>query len=114
MKNVLFGLIALFSVVAYGADTPTLATTTTTDNTASVVVNGASTTTTTADCNSCDSLRGVRLSPWHVRRLNRIADRQEARECRDACNCNCNCKPAPNVLVEQNRRCKCNPNCNCK
>lgn len=48
-------------------------------------------------------LRGVRLSPWQVRRLNRIADRQEARDER---NCRCDCAE-PKVLLSKPAKCDC-------
>lgn len=52
----------------------------------------------------------VKLAPWTVRRLNRIADRQEAREERKCCcnPCACNkdcCDDAKVVLVESRRNC---------
>jgi hypothetical protein len=54
----------------------------------------------------CTELRGVRLSDRQVRRLNRIADRQEARDER---NCRCDCAD-PKVLVAKPNKC----NCNCR
>jgi hypothetical protein len=55
--------------------------------------------------------RGVKLSPWHVRRINRIADRQEAREARNCCckseSCDC-CKKSKTLVVEaRGRKCDC-------
>lgn len=54
---------------------------------------------TTADT----ELRGVRLSQLQVRRLNRIADRQEARDER---NCRCDCTE-PKVLLSKPAKCDC-------
>ena len=87
--------------------TPTPATTTTT------VAAAATTTTTTATVACCEEARAVKLAPWTVRRLNRVADRQEAREarkcgcCKESCNCSQDCCKAPKALVVESRR-KCN------
>lgn len=48
-------------------------------------------------------LRGVRLAPWQVRRLNRAADRQELRDER---NCRCDCRE-PKVLLAKPTNCEC-------
>lgn len=47
--------------------------------------------------------RSVRLSPWHVRRLNRAADRQEARDER---NCRCD-SGTSKVLLLKPTACDC-------
>ena len=57
-----------------------------------------------------EEARSVKLSPWHTRRLNRIADRQEAREsCCDACNNGCDCCKKPKALVVEAKvkKCRC-------
>ena len=59
-----------------------------------------------------EEARAVKLSPWHTRRLNRIADRQEAREarnCCDACNDGCDCCKKPKALVVEAKvkKCRC-------
>jgi len=53
----------------------------------------------------CESARLVRLAPWQVRRLNRIAERQEAKKCccsnkSEKVNCKCDCRKTPAVVVE--------------
>jgi hypothetical protein len=63
----------------------------------------------------CEEARSVKLSPWHTRRLNRIADRQEAREsrnCCDCCNSGCECRKKPKTLVVESKVKKCD--CCCK
>jgi hypothetical protein len=60
-------------------------------------------------CDACvvEEARAVRLSPWHVRRLNRIADRQEVR---DACNCRrecCDCRGGKVLLLKPTSPCRC-------
>lgn len=69
------------------------------------------TTTTTTAC--CEEARVVKLSPWTVRRLNRVADRQEAREARNCCckGCNCSDDCNPKTLVVESRKKTCNCNC---
>lgn len=52
---------------------------------------------------SASELRGVRLSAWQVRRLNRAADRQELRDER---NCRCDCRE-PKVLLAKPMNCEC-------
>jgi hypothetical protein len=47
--------------------------------------------------------RSVRLAPWHVRRLNRVADRQEARDER---NCRCD-SGTSKVLLLKPTACDC-------
>jgi hypothetical protein len=56
----------------------------------------------------CETAKLAKLPPWQVRRLNRIADRQEAREARKCC-CDpcekanpCACKTKA-VVVEARR-----------
>lgn len=68
-------------------------------------------TTTTTAC--CEEARVVKLSPWTVRRLNRVADRQEAREARNCCckGCNCSDDCNPKTLVVESRKKTCNCNC---
>jgi hypothetical protein len=94
--------------------TPTPATTTTTvaaatTTTATVACCEGATTVATVAC--CEEARAVKLAPWTVRRLNRVADRQEAREarkcgcCKESCNCGQDCCKAPTALVESRRKC---------
>ena len=59
--------------------------------------------TTTVATTADTELRGVRLSQWQVWRLNRIADRQEARDER---NCRCDCAE-PKVLLSKPAKCDC-------
>lgn len=62
---------------------------------------------------ACEEARVVKLAPWQVRRLNRVADRQEARDsrnccCKDSCGCNDDCCKKPKTLVlESRRKCDC-------
>lgn len=64
-----------------------------------------------ACCEEAQEARVVKLSPWTVRRLNRVADRQEAREARNCC-CNKSCKCSddcnPKTLVVESRKKTCN------
>jgi hypothetical protein len=55
----------------------------------------------------CEEARTVKLSPWVVRRLNRVADRQEARE--DRCCCRCKgCDSAKTLVLESRKKtCDC-------
>jgi hypothetical protein len=65
----------------------------------------------TVACCEVEEARAVKLSPWHTRRLNRIADRQEAREarnCCDSCKESCDCCKKPKALVVEARSKKCN------
>lgn len=106
MKNLyLMAILSVASVAAAG------------DGTSSVLVNApkeavqaapAATTIAPADC--CETAKLAKLPEWQVRRLNRIADRQEAREARkcfcDPCACQksdaCKCKTRT-VVVEARR-----------
>ena len=106
MKFVLTAVACLFSFVAFAGNEPT-----------SVLVNDSAATAPqpAASCCECEEARVVKLAPWTVRRLNRVADRQEAREARncccakDCCKGDCCCKAKPKVLVVENRK----NNCNC-
>lgn len=108
MKIAVFAAIALIAtaVVAQDGTTsvlkgqPTPATAT------------ADTTATATAAEPCvETAKVVKLAPWHVRRLNRIADRQEAREarkcCCDKCECascdKCDCCKTKAVVVESRR-----------
>lgn len=84
----------LFMALTLVANEPTPA-----DGTVSVLTNP----TTSAAPASATELRGVRLAPWQVRRLNRAADRQEYRDER---NCRCNCSE-PKVLLAKPTKCDC-------
>lgn len=55
----------------------------------------------------CEQARVVKLSPWTVRRLNRVADRQEARDARNCC-CKSSDDCSPKALVVESRRKTCN------
>jgi hypothetical protein len=89
------------------------------DGTSSVLVNAPETTTpavatpavaVAATDACCETAKLAKLPPWQVRRLNRIADRQAAREarkcCCDPCACQkadpCDCKTKA-VVVEARR-----------
>ena len=61
---------------------------------------------------SCETARAVRLSPWHTRRINRVADRQETRDARNCCSASCDCCKSKTLVVENRRKCACN--CACK
>jgi hypothetical protein len=60
-------------------------------------------------CDGCvETARLVKLSPWHTRRLNRIADRQETRDSKDCC-CSkqSDCCKSKTLVVEGRSRKKC-------
>lgn len=62
-----------------------------------------------ACCQEVEEVRAVKLSPWTVRRLNRVADRQEARDARKCCCDPCDCNKTKTVLVESRKK-----TCNCR
>jgi hypothetical protein len=72
------------------------------EGTSSVLVNAPESTTPTVASPAvvvtapqcCDTAKLAKLPPWQVRRLNRIADRQEAREARKCCCDPCECEKA--------------------
>lgn len=75
-----------------------------------------------ASCGCAESARLVRLGPWRMRRLNRLACRQEARDARNCCDCCNSCEPKcesscgckPRLIVVEPRRTKCcNGSCSC-
>lgn len=67
-----------------------------------------------ATATACEEARVVKLSPWQVRRLNRVADRQEARDarkcCCDPCSCKDDCCKKTKTLILESRR---KENCDC-
>jgi hypothetical protein len=77
------------------------------EGTSSVLVNA---TETSAPVACCETAKLVKLPAWRIRRLNRIADRQEAREARKCCcdpcacenTCDCNCRTR--TIVAEARR----------
>jgi len=91
MKNVF--LIAILSIAPVAAAQ---------EGTSSVLVNAPETAATvavptvaapaTAPC--CEAAKLAKLPEWQVRRLNRIADRQEARDARKCCCDPCACEKA--------------------
>lgn len=103
MKNLyLFAILSIASVAAAQ------------EGTSSVLVNAPATVTSqavvVAPASCCETAKLAKLPPWQVRRLNRIADRQEVREarrcCCDPCTCEkddtCKCKTRT-VVVEARR-----------
>jgi hypothetical protein len=74
------------------------------EGTSSVLVNAPEATTpavaspavtvTPAPAACCETAKLAKLPAWQVRRLNRIADRQEAREARKCCCDPCECEKA--------------------
>lgn len=66
----------------------------------------ASNQTTVTKTEPCEVAKLVKLAPWQVRRLNRVADRQEARDAKKCCcveksdRCKCACRRPPAVVVE--------------
>lgn len=85
------------------------------EGTSSVLVNAPETTATAVTPSSapvacCETAKLVKLPAWRIRRLNRIADRQEAREARKCCcdpcacenTCDCNCRTR--TIVAEARR----------
>lgn len=95
MKSI-FAVLFVFCAAANAAD----------DGTVSVLTNPPAPV--VADSVCCEQARSVKLAPWTVRRLNRVADRQEAREarkccCNDVCKEDCCCNK-PKLLVVENRR----------
>lgn len=104
MKSVFFAVAVMFATAAFAQD-----------GTKSVLANAptvaadassAAPKPAAADVQCCESAKLVRLAPWQVRRLNRIADRQEAREAKKCCcpgksdKCKCDCRKAATVVVE--------------
>lgn len=111
MKS-LFALLFAFAFVvcANAADVPTPAA----DGTVSVLKsdNPAPATTSASACCG-DTFKEVKLGPWQARRLQRQADRQEARAARECCckdSCDNCCKKKPTALVLERNKC----NCNCR
>jgi len=102
MKNVLIALCLIFSaVVASAGEVSVLKKEEATVAAPAVVAVSA------PCCQSqCEELRSLSLPPWQVRRLNRVADRQEARDAK-RCGCCDACKDN-NVLVKSNKKsCSC-------
>jgi len=104
MRSIFAALAIAVSVATTYAGTPTPA-----DDTVSVL---KTTTVQSAapvvQATVCEEARVVKLAPWQVRRLNRVADRQEAREakncCKDSCSCKDDCCQKPKTLVLESRR----------
>lgn len=113
MKSIVFAAIALIAtaVVAQDGTTSVL-----TNQPTPATATAPATTTTAAAAPvaapQCSEVAKVaKLAPWQVRRLNRIADRQEARDarkcCCDPCACEkadkCDCCKTRAVVVESRR-----------
>jgi hypothetical protein len=106
MKNVFAALcMCLFASVAFSGEVSVLKT----EEAPAVAV--APATVVVAPCaGQCQpEMRAVTLSPWQVRRLNRIADRQETRDARNCCGCCESSCRGTNVLVEARKK----PCCGC-
>ena len=107
MRSIFAALAVAVSVATTYAETPTLA-----DGTVSVLKAATAQTPAPAPvvqtAVACEEARVVKLAPWQVRRLNRVADRQEAREarkcCCDSCSCKDDCCQKPKTLVLESRR----------
>lgn len=119
MRSIFAALAVAVSVATTYAETPTPA-----DGTVSVLKAAAvqPSTSTSApatapvvQASACEEARVVKLAPWQVRRLNRVADRQEAREARKCCDA-CSCKKddccQKTLVLESRRKEKCD--CCCK
>lgn len=106
MKNIFAALcLTLVAATVYAGETS--------DGTVSVLKSPTATTT-PCQATACqvEEVRALKLPEWQVRRLNRIADRQEVRDARRCdCACTCGCSDEKNVLVESRRKKDC---CCCK
>jgi nucleotidyltransferase/DNA polymerase involved in DNA repair len=99
MKNIFAALcLTLVAAMAHAGETS--------DGTVSVLKSPAVTTPCQASACQVEEVRALKLPEWQVRRLNRIADRQEVREAR-RCDCACGCSDEKNVLVESRRKKDC-------
>lgn len=107
MKNLyLFAILSIASVGAAQEGTSSVLV----NNPANETVGVASPAVVVAAAPCCEPAKLAKLPPWQLRRLNRIADRQEAREarkcCCDPCACEkedaCKCKTRT-VVVEARR-----------
>lgn len=96
MKTVFALVFSCFATVLFAGE----------DGTKSVLVNKEQPLAT--ECQECEQARAVTLSSWRVRRLNKIADRQEARE-NCGCDCACESKCKTRLVLVESRK----PNC-CK
>lgn len=105
MRSIFFALAIAVSVATTYAGTPTPA-----DDTASVLktTTAQSAPAPVVQATDCEEARVVKIAPWQVRRLNRVADRQEVREakncCKDSCSCKDDCCQKPKTLVLESRR----------
>lgn len=89
----LFTFLVCVSSYAGENDTSVLVADSTTESIATTSATIVTTPITIVTC--CDSIEPVKLAklpPWKVRRLNRIADRQEARDARKCCCDPCTCE----------------------
>jgi len=117
MRSIFAALAIAVSVATTYAGTPTPA-----DDTVSVLKTATVQSAAPApvvQATACEEARVVKLAPWQARRLNRVADRQEAREakncCKDSCSCKEDCCQKPKTLVlESRRKEKCDCCCCCK
>lgn len=120
MKSIFAAIAVVVTAATTYAGTPTPA-----DGTVSVLKSEAAVATTTvatatpvvaATPVACEEARVVKLPQWQVRRLNRVADRQEAREarncCKDSCACDKDCCKPKTLVLESRRKEKCD--CCCK
>lgn len=114
MKMFFALVFSVFATVAYAGQTASVVKTTEEPTVA---------TDAQADCACTEEARLVSLGPWRMRRLNRIACRQEARDARSCCNCCeskcceskcCESKCKPRLILVEPRRTKCcNGCCSC-
>lgn len=108
MKSVFFAAIAMIATVVVAQD----GTTSVLTNQPTPAAGTATTTVAATPVECCEEAKVAKLAPWQVRRLNRIADRQEAREarkcCCDPCACEkedaCKCKCKTRAVVVEARR----------
>lgn len=124
MRSIFVALAVAISVANTYAETPTPADGTTSvlkavvqstaTATAPVVQSPATATAPVVQAQivSCEEAKVVKLAPWQVRRLNRVADRQEAREARKCCDpCSCKkddcCQKSKTLVLESRRKEKC-------
>lgn len=107
MKSLVFASIALIATAVAAQE----GTTSVLTNQPTPAAQATAPTTAPAPAAQCSEVAKVaKVAPWQARRLNRIADRQEAREarkcCCDPCACEkaeaCKCK-ARTVVVEARR-----------
>lgn len=109
MKSLFFAVAVAFATVAVaqeGTKSVLVNAPTPASNEASSSVATAAPAVSSAVSQCCEPAKLVKLAPWQVRRLNRVAERQEAREAKKCCrsdksdNCKCECRKPSAVVVE--------------